>query len=105
MSKFRYITKRVLKDKDGLDKGRIVVIVRTGSDMAEVDYTCPECEKAEHIEVPWVRPFKTRCTGCNCLMKITKLKDDIKREKKAEAKREAKKAQKAKDAQEVTPEA
>ncbi len=80
--KYRFVTNRVLKNSKGEEKGRLKVMVKTGSDTAGTDYTCPECGHSEHVEITFVRPFKVRCSECGLLMKVSKLKDDIKREKK-----------------------
>ncbi len=74
MQKFRYITKRVLQNKKGEEKGKILVVVRVGSDDAEVDYTCPECQHSSHMVKPWKRPFSVKCEKCGFLMRLPKLK-------------------------------
>jgi RNase P subunit RPR2 len=81
MGKFRYITNRSLKNSSGLENGRIRVLVRIGSDNAEVDYTCPECEHSEHVEQKWKRPFSVKCSKCGFLIRLPRLKDEIKRER------------------------
>lgn len=82
MGMFRYITNRAVKNKSGEDKGKIKIVVRTGSDTAEVDYVCPECLNSEHIEQTWKRPFSVKCSKCNFLLRLAKLKDELKKEKK-----------------------
>jgi hypothetical protein len=62
MGQFRYVTNRTLKNKSGEVKGRIKVLVREGSDTAEVDYACPECGFSEHKEQEWQRPFIVKCS-------------------------------------------
>lgn len=84
--KYRFVTNRLLKNKNGEEKGRLKAMVKTGSDTAEADYTCPECGHSEHLEVEFVRPFKVRCSKCGFLMRVSKLKDEMKREKKKEDK-------------------
>jgi ribosomal protein L37AE/L43A len=83
MGQFRYVTNRTLKNKSGEVKGRIKVLVREGSDTAEVDYACPECGFSEHKEQEWQRPFIVKCSRCGASIKIPRLKDEIKKEKKA----------------------
>ena len=80
---YRFISNRILKDPEGEDKGRIAVRVKTGSDTAEVQYACPGCGFSERTETPWRRPFSVKCSKCGFLMRLPKLKDEIKKEKKA----------------------
>ncbi|HDD45972.1 MAG TPA: hypothetical protein ENG42_00710 [Candidatus Aenigmarchaeota archaeon] len=82
MGKYRYITNRTLVSKSGEERGRIRVIVRANSDIAEVDYKCPECLHEEHVEKPWKRPFSVKCSKCGFLIRLPRLKDEIKREKR-----------------------
>jgi len=83
MGQFRYITNRRIKNKAGEEKGKVRVLVKADSDIAEVDYVCPECGYSEHVEPAWKRPFSVRCSKCGFVIKVSKLKDEIKREKKA----------------------
>ena len=80
--KFKFVSNRIIKNKNEEETGRMRVIVRTGSETAEVDYECPECSFKEHIETEWKRPFSVRCNKCGFLLRLPKLKDEIKREKK-----------------------
>jgi RNase P subunit RPR2 len=80
---YRFISNRILKNSRGEEKGRMAVRVKAGSDMAEVIYTCPECGHSERTEQPWKRPFSVKCSKCGSLMRLPKLKDEIKKEKKA----------------------
>ena len=80
---YKYVTNRTLKNKAGEEKGRIKVLVPADSDTAHVDCICPECGLSEHKELPWQRPFSVKCSKCGAVMKIPKLKDEIKKEKKA----------------------
>lgn len=80
--KFKYITNRTLKNKSGKDSGRIRVLVKADSDVAEVDYICPECSDSRHTNEKWARPFSVKCSKCGFLMRLPKLKDEIKKEKK-----------------------
>jgi ssDNA-binding Zn-finger/Zn-ribbon topoisomerase 1 len=84
MVNFRYVTNRTLLDRAGNEKGRIAVLVRNDSSEAEVRYTCPECRFSEQTRKPWKRPFSLKCGKCGFLIRISKLRDEIKREKKAE---------------------
>ena len=82
MGNFRYITNRTLINKAGQKSGSIAVMVRNGSDDAEVKYRCPECGFSEQTKKPWKRPFSVKCEKCSIVMKVSKLKDEAKREKK-----------------------
>ena len=82
MGNYRYVTNRTLLNKVGEEKGNMAVLVPNESDIAKVKYRCPECSHSEQLEQVWKRPFNVKCTGCGYLMRIARLKDDIKREKK-----------------------
>ncbi len=82
MSNFSYITNRVLQDKAGQVKGRIAIRVRTSSNTAEYNYTCPECGDQRQGQQEFQRPLSVRCYKCGFLMKLSKLKDELKKEKK-----------------------
>jgi len=82
MGNYRYITNRVLKNKNGEEKGRLRGFVRNDSDNIEGDYECPECGHKDKINQVWKRPFNVKCSKCGFLMKIPKIKDEMKREKK-----------------------
>ena len=81
---YRFISNRILKNSKGEEKGRLAVRVKTGSDAAEIQYTCPECGFSERVQQPWKRPFSVKCSKCGFLMRMPKLKDELKKEKKAE---------------------
>jgi len=80
--KYRFISNRILKNSREEERGRMRVLVRVDSDIAETDYECPECGNKEHTEPEWKRPFSVKCSKCGFLMKLPKLKDEMKREKK-----------------------
>ncbi len=82
MGNFRYITNRILLNNAGRETGNMAVLVRKGSDDADVKYRCPECGFSEQTRKPWKRPFSINCSKCGFLMRIAKLKDEIKKEKK-----------------------
>ncbi len=83
MGKYRYITNRTLTNKAGEEKGMIAVIVPKDSDMARVKYRCPECGYSEQTEKEWKRPFSVKCSKCGFLIRLPRLMDEFKREKKA----------------------
>ncbi len=80
--KYRFVSNRILKNSKGEEKGRMRVVVKVNSDIAETDYECPECGFNEHVELEWKRPFSVKCSKCGFLMRLPRLKDEIKREKK-----------------------
>jgi predicted RNA-binding Zn-ribbon protein involved in translation (DUF1610 family) len=80
--KYRFISNRVLRNSREEEKGRIRVLVKIGSDTAETDYECPECGHKEHLEPEWKRPFSVTCSKCGFVMRLPRLKDEMKREKK-----------------------
>ncbi len=86
MGQFRYVTNRCVKDSAGEEKGKMKVLVRQDSDTAEVDYVCPECGNSQHVEQEWKRPFAVKCSKCELSIKLVRLKDEIKKEKKKEKK-------------------
>jgi ssDNA-binding Zn-finger/Zn-ribbon topoisomerase 1 len=79
---FKYITNRTIFNDQGKETGRIAVLVRNGSDDADVKYTCPECEFSEQTKRPWKRPFSLKCSKCGFLIRLPRLKDEMKRKKK-----------------------
>ena len=82
MGNFSYITNRMLQDKSGQQKGRIAIRVKTGTTTAEYNYTCPECGDSRSGQQEFQRPLSVRCYKCGYLMKLPKLKDELKKEKK-----------------------
>ena len=83
MGMYKYVTNRTIENSSGKITGKIRVIVKNDSaDTANVDYVCPECGKSEHVDQTWQRPFSVKCSGCGFLMKVVKLKDEIKKDKK-----------------------
>ncbi len=82
MGNFRYITNRTLQDETGKERGRIAVAVRADSDEADVRYTCPQCQHSEQTRKEWKRPFSVKCSKCGFLIKLPRLRDEIKREKR-----------------------
>ena len=82
MGKYKYITNRTVVNKEGKETGRIRVLVKIDSSIAEVNYKCPECGHEEHVEKPWKRPFSVKCSKCGFLIRLPRLKNEIKRSKK-----------------------
>jgi len=86
MGNYKYITNRTLRNKAGQENGRLKAFVKKESDNMEGEYECPECGHKGKINQVWKRPFSVKCEGCGFLIRIPKMKDEIKREKKAAAK-------------------
>lgn len=82
MGQYSYVTNRTLKNKAEKETGKLRAFVLTGSNIAEVDYTCPECLFSEHTKAEFKRPFSVKCSKCGFLLRILKIKDEIKKEKK-----------------------
>jgi len=83
MSRIRYITTRELKNSEGKVTGRIRVLVLKDSSDAVVSYTCPECGFSEKLMKEWKRPFSVKCSNCGHLIRVPRLKDEIKKELKS----------------------
>jgi len=56
MGNFSYITNRTLQNRAGEEKGRVAILVRTGSMTAEYKYTCPECGDQRDGQQEFRRP-------------------------------------------------
>ncbi len=82
MGNYSYITNRAIENEAGESAGKIRILVKNGSTDAEVDYTCPQCKKSEHVIKPWVRPFSVKCSGCEFLIRVSSLKKEKKKGKK-----------------------
>jgi len=82
-SKIKYITTRDLKNSRGEVKGKIRVLVWKNSDVANVHYKCPECGHEERTTKPWKRPFSVKCSNCGYLIRVPRLKSEIKKELKS----------------------
>jgi rubredoxin len=82
MGKYKFVSNRVMKNSKGEEKGKMRVMVLSGTETAHIDYVCPECGLGKHEETPWVRPFALKCPKCGFVLKLPKLKDEIKKEKK-----------------------
>lgn len=82
MGNYSYVTNRVLKNSSGEENGKLKAFVRKGSETVEGDYECPECGNKGKIKQAWKRPFNVKCSKCGFLIKVSKIKDEMKREKK-----------------------
>lgn len=80
---YRYITNRPLNNKAGEPTGNIRARVKTDSDRLEGFYRCPECGFNGKIDQIFKRPINIKCESCSFLLRISKLKDQKKKDKKA----------------------
>ncbi|MCD6558192.1 MAG: hypothetical protein J7K31_04155 [Candidatus Aenigmarchaeota archaeon] len=63
--------------------GKIRVLVLPDR-IARVEYKCPECGHEDYTELPWKRPFSVKCSACGFRITVPRMKDQAKREAKAE---------------------
>ena len=74
-----YHTMRTVANKKGEYKGSVRVLVLKGSDTAMVEYRCPECGHEGYAEKPWKRPFAFKCERCSFLIRVPRLRSEIKK--------------------------
>jgi transcription elongation factor Elf1 len=80
---FSFVTNRTLADKAGNEgAGRVKAFVKTGSTIIEGEYTCPDCGKSGKISQTFKRPIVIKCNLCGESLRLPRLKDSIKAEKK-----------------------
>jgi len=59
----------------GLENGgRIRVLLIKGENEAHVEYICPYCGFYEYAKKPFKRPFSVKCSGCDRLIRVQRLK-------------------------------
>lgn len=80
--KYKYVCNRQVENKNKELKGRVKAYVPKDEETVYGEYHCPECGHKGKIEQPWKRPFNVKCEKCGFTMKVPKLKDQVKREKK-----------------------
>lgn len=78
-----YHTNRSALNKANKPTGKIRVLA-TQDSVAHVEYKCPECSHEAYTEQPWSRPFYVKCSKCGFRMSVPKMKDQFKKEMKAE---------------------
>jgi len=79
-----YHTWRDVANKNGKRTGKIRVLVLKVDQIARCEYICPECGYENYEEKPWKRPFSINCTKCNFLIRVSRMRDEVKRERKME---------------------
>ena len=87
MGTYSYMTNRELRNKADQPAGRIRVMVKSGGSLAEGDYQCPECAATGKLSQQFMRPFAVKCQKCGFLMRLPKMKDELKKEKEKEKKK------------------
>jgi len=80
-----YHTWREAKNKEGKYTGKIRILVWKQDKIARCEYICPECGKYGYIEKPWKRPFSVKCEHCGFLIRVPRLRDEIKKDKKTKS--------------------
>jgi len=83
-----YVTTRHMKE------GKIRILALKSDGIARCEYICPNCMKYGYGEAPWQRPFSIPCANCGGKINVPKMREQFKREQKAE-KAKAKKKQRA----------
>ncbi len=81
---YQYVSNRSMKNQKGEETGRLQVLVKVNSTVADVKYKCPECVHEEQMQQEWKKPFNVKCSKCGNLMRLAKLLAQFKKEKKAE---------------------
>jgi len=80
---YKYITNRPINNKAGEPKGNVRARVKADSDTLEGFYRCPECGHNGNISQIFKRPVNIKCESCGFLMKMQRLKDQAKKDRKA----------------------
>ncbi|WP_456474574.1 hypothetical protein [Candidatus Pyrohabitans sp.] len=78
---FAYLTKRKLKNREGEEKGEIILWKRRDHEESEFALRCPFCgEENSGAVVLKRRPYRVRCPSCNRSISLPKLANKAKRE-------------------------
>jgi DNA-directed RNA polymerase subunit RPC12/RpoP len=79
-----YHTQRDAKNSNKEPTGKIRVLVPKSDGIARVEYICPECGHYGYTEQEWKRPFSIKCDKCGFKLTVPKMKQEFKKEQKAE---------------------
>ncbi len=79
-----YHTWREPLNKEKKPAGSIRILVKKGETDAQCEYICPECGHYKSLKAEWKKPFNVKCFNCGFLIRVPKMKDQIKKENKAE---------------------
>jgi hypothetical protein len=84
VGKYKFVCNRKVENGKGELTGSVKAYVPAEENTIYAEYKCPECSFSEKTSQEWKRPFNIKCRKCGYLIRIPKLKDQVKREKKAE---------------------
>ncbi|MEM5826015.1 MAG: hypothetical protein QXL09_01150 [Candidatus Aenigmatarchaeota archaeon] len=76
-----YHTNRPVKNSKDKYTGAIRVLVLKKDNIARCEYICPECKFHGYKETSWKRPFSIKCEKCGYLIRVPRMRDEIKRER------------------------
>lgn len=80
---FAYMTKRKLTNKEGEEKGEIVLWKKKDEEGSQYLLKCPYCEAEQDGSILLEkRPYRLRCSHCDRSITLPKLKDAGKKGKK-----------------------
>lgn len=82
-----YHTVREVENSEGEKTGNIRVLAMKEDEIARTEYICPECQNHGYIEKEWKRPFSVKCENCGNRIKVPRIKDKVKRERKKRTKK------------------
>ncbi|MFQ5800677.1 MAG: hypothetical protein ACE5HH_03015 [Candidatus Hydrothermarchaeales archaeon] len=73
---FTYFSRRKLANKEGEEKGEMIIWKRQGDEEHSFVMECPYCLKEGEGKVSLKRrPYRVRCTNCKRSIALKKLKD------------------------------
>ncbi|MDI6720987.1 MAG: hypothetical protein QMD85_01260 [Candidatus Aenigmarchaeota archaeon] len=81
-----YHTNRTVRNKKNQMTGKMRVLAPKSDGIARVEYKCPECLNEGYLEQEWKRPFSVNCQKCKTKITVPKMKDQAKKEMKADKK-------------------
>lgn len=67
-----------------IGSGKMRILALKADGIARCEYICPHCGKYGYSEAPWTRPFSISCSACGAKISVPKMKQQFKREMKAE---------------------
>ncbi len=71
---FSYFTKRKLKNREGEEKGEIILWKKSGEDVCHYIMRCPYCEGEQEGDVVLKRrPYRVKCSLCKKSITLPKL--------------------------------
>ena len=79
-----YHTSRSALNSKGKATGKMRVLALKEDNIARYEYVCPECGKYGYSESEFKKPLFTKCQHCGFKITVPKMKQQFKREMKAE---------------------